>query len=480
MKTKQKLKHLFSLVLLTGLLFTTSCDDDVIEQTDLTGIIQFGFVEEAVVDYPMGVDNSTYVIENGDLLPYEFDVSSLTATFVAIKGSTVTVNGVVQESGVTVNDFSQDIIYTLTAIDGVSQRTYRVKANVSQVNPEEVQWNQVGVNSFDVDFGSQEYFFIGGRHFLLVGKEGNFGESKLYTSNGGVNWSEVTPTGDFPIGSDHNIVVQDGVAYVVGFSEFVDPNGWGVFLKSLTPDLYTSTDGVAWTKTIEAISIPDAWGPISIASIKSPSFSLDGTIYGFGGNTDVYGGLVGFKPDAVYTTPAAAISRTTLISADGVAFAQTETYTAEMPSRTYSGSYMFDGKMHVVGGLNLDGVPLSDIWSSIDGVTWTLVSDGAFSARMKTSIVNYDDKLWMFGGATEDGTCATDTLVSEDGGASWTAVEIFQALPDTYTARCNANVIVDVFGNILIIGGQSTDVVDGAAQFSTLTDVWSGKLNKLD
>ncbi|WP_418603533.1 DUF6242 domain-containing protein [Hwangdonia sp.] len=484
MKPKQNLKYLFSMVILFGLLFTTSCsEEDDGPQTDLTGFIQFGFVEEAVQDYPFGVDNSTYVIENKDILPYQFDVSNLTATFVAIKGSTVTVNGVEQISGETTNDFTNDVIYTLTALDGVSQRTYRVKANVSQVNPEEVQWNQLSPNAFDVDYGTQEYFYLNGKHFLIIGKEGKFGESKLYSSTGGSTWVEETPTGDFPVGSNHNVVVENGVAYVVGFAELVDPYGLGLpqyYQKALTLDLYTTTDGIEWTKTEGALSKPGGWSPTSIACINSPSFSLEGTIYGVGGNTAVFGNLDGYKPNAVYPTPAVAISSSTLQSTDGITFGQTENYTLEMPRRTYSGSYIYDGKMHIVGGLDLNGVPLSDIWSSTDGVNWTLVSDGAFDARMKPSIAIYDDKLWMFGGATEDGTCTSETLVSEDGGVTWNPVEIFQALPDTFTPRCNANVVVDGSGNILIIGGQTTTVVDGAAQFSTLTDVWSGKLNKLN
>ncbi len=486
MKSKQKLKYLSSLVLLFGLLFTTSCDtDDDDPQTDLTGIIQFGFVEESLSDFPFGVDQSTYVIENEDLLPYQFDVSNLTAKFVAIKGSTVTVNGVEQISGVTQNDFTNDVVYTLTAIDGVSQRTYTVKANVSQVNPEEVQWNQVSVNAFDVDLGSQKYFFLNGKHFLIVGKEGKFGVSKLYSSTGGANWTEETPTGDFPTGSDHNVVVQNGVAYVVGFAELLDPFGIGdpqFFQKGLTSDLYTTSDGIAWTKTAGALAIDTGgfFGPESVASVRTPSFSLDGIIYGIGGNQAVFSNLEGFKPDAVYT-PAAGIASKTLISTDdGATFALTEDYTAEMTKRTYAGSYMHDGKMHIVGGLDLDGVPLSDIWSSTDGVTWALVSDGAFSARMRTSVVSYDDKLWMFGGALADGTCTSEVLISEDGGVTWNPVEPFQALPDTFTPRCNSNIFVDPQGNIFIIGGQATEVVDGKAVFSTLTDVWSGKLNKLN
>ncbi|WP_077400694.1 DUF6242 domain-containing protein [Cellulophaga omnivescoria] len=482
MIAKQKLKYINLLFLFSILILSGCTEDDDIFQDDLTGFIQFGFSNESIKGYSFGIDNSTYIIENTDILPYQFDVSSLTATFVAIKGTTVTVDGVEQISGVTANDFSNEITYTLTAKDGVSKRTYTVKANVSLVNPDEVQWNQLSPNAFDVDYESQEYFKLNGKHFLITGKEGKFGESKLYSSVGGENWTEETPIGDFPIGSNHNIVVRNGIAYVVGFAELKDPYGLGIpayYQKALTFDLYTTSDGTSWNKIEEALAIPGTWGPSSIASINTSSFIVENIIYSIGGNTAVFGTLNGYKPDAVYV-PAAAISSVTLKSLDDVTFDTTGIYTVDMPRRTHSASFTVDGRMYILGGLDLNGVPLSDVWSSDDGVNWTLVSEDAFSPRFKASIVTYDNKLWMFGGATSDGTCTSEILVSEDTGVTWEKAKTFQQLPDSFTARCNANIVVDHQGNILIIGGQTTSIIDGKAQYTTLTDVWSGKLNKLN
>ena len=56
---------------------------------------------------------------------------SQTASFVVSKGSTVKVNGVIQQSGLTSNTYSSDLIYEVTAEDGVTKKSYTVKVSVS-------------------------------------------------------------------------------------------------------------------------------------------------------------------------------------------------------------------------------------------------------------------------------------------------------------------------------------------------------------
>ncbi len=58
------------------------------------------------------------------IVPYETDLSALVATFTASKDATVKVGGVDQVSGDTPNDFSNAVIYTVTAADGASFNTY--------------------------------------------------------------------------------------------------------------------------------------------------------------------------------------------------------------------------------------------------------------------------------------------------------------------------------------------------------------------
>ena len=63
-------------------------------------------------------------------LPAGTKVTNLKASFSASPAATVTVNGVRQESGVTANDFSKPLTYTITAEDGSTQ-SYAVNLSVA-------------------------------------------------------------------------------------------------------------------------------------------------------------------------------------------------------------------------------------------------------------------------------------------------------------------------------------------------------------
>jgi hypothetical protein len=66
------------------------------------------------------------------------------------------------------------------------------------------------------------------------------------------------------------------------------------------------------------------------------------------------------------------------------------------------------------GGADGDGQRLSDIWRSIDGVTWELVSDSGFwGPRSGHGFVFFRDKFWVFGGYNGSSFC-TDIWSSSD------------------------------------------------------------------
>ena len=85
-------------------------------------IITYSFPEQtgaATIDN----NNKTINIEVSD----SADLSNLTATFTLSSGASVTVNGVAQVSGTTVNDFSSgSLIYTVTAEDGTTTQDWTV------------------------------------------------------------------------------------------------------------------------------------------------------------------------------------------------------------------------------------------------------------------------------------------------------------------------------------------------------------------
>ena len=64
-------------------------------------------------------------------VPHDTDVTNLVSNFVTT-GVSVKVNNVVQVSGVTANDFSNQVLYTVTAADG-SEKSYTVTVTIAQI-----------------------------------------------------------------------------------------------------------------------------------------------------------------------------------------------------------------------------------------------------------------------------------------------------------------------------------------------------------
>lgn len=81
-----------------------------------TEFLAFSFSEERL---PAVIDAVNHTIDV-EIVPTS-DITSLTASFTLGDGATVTIGGVNQESDVTVNDFTNSLVYTVTAGDGSTQ-----------------------------------------------------------------------------------------------------------------------------------------------------------------------------------------------------------------------------------------------------------------------------------------------------------------------------------------------------------------------
>ena len=101
-------------------------------------------------------------------------------------------------------------------------------------------------------------------------------------------------------------------------------------------------------------------------------------------------------------------------SADGVTW---ELMTADAPWAPRAGlsAAVLDGAIYVMGGSQNDDSSIigpngperiyyDDVWRSVDGTEWELVSSGDWAPRAGASVVTGGDHIWLFGG--EDGfTC---------------------------------------------------------------------------
>ncbi|XOV92251.1 MAG: T9SS type A sorting domain-containing protein [Bacteroidota bacterium] len=90
-----------------------------------TDILSFSFPEEY---YPAAIDNISHVVDIS-VVPGT-DLSALAATFSLSTGAAAEISAVSQTSGVTVNDFSSPIVYTIIAEDGITAQDWTVTVNL--------------------------------------------------------------------------------------------------------------------------------------------------------------------------------------------------------------------------------------------------------------------------------------------------------------------------------------------------------------
>jgi len=143
---------------------------------------------------------------------------------------------------------------------------------------------------------------------------------------------------------------------------------------------------------------------------------------------------------------------------------------ANFSARNVTKIAVFKDKIWIIGGGVIDGDkvnnPNSDkeIWSSADGITWTVVKNNATDKLSGTAIV-FDDKLWLIGGNRNDGNFSNALLVSDDG-------EIWQEQSAPWSPRGGS--VVWVFDNKLFMtGGKYSFTEKGEITFVYSNDVWA-------
>lgn len=115
-----------------------------------------------------------------------------------------------------------------------------------------------------------------------------------------------------------------------------------------------------------------------------------------------------------------------------------------------------------------------EIWSSPDGINWTLAGTAPFSARVGTPLVAFKGRLWILGGTenyfSENGTPFKNDVWSSPDGVTWERVT--EHAP--WSARAFANAVVLGDKLFLVGGGRYGDGIK-SKEFSAEADVWSTK-----
>jgi hypothetical protein len=185
-------------------------------------------------------------------------------------------------------------------------------------------------------------------------------------------------------------------------------------------DIYSSTDGITWNlETASANFSPRGMDTCVV---------MNGRMWIIGGS-DTSGNVFG----DVWS------------SGDGV------NWTQETPdtgfTRFWHASFVYGGKMWVIGGLDNTNL-YGDVWSSPDGVNWTQeTSTPGFSPRLGMSGAVFNGKMWVMNGM--DFTDFHNDIYSSTDGITWNQETPGAAYPPSFS-----NTLLEFGGKLWMIGGE--------------------------
>jgi len=266
----------------------------------------------------------------------------------------------------------------------------------------------------------------------------------VWSSTDGQNWTPVLVSAPWPARRDHAVMVFQGRIWVMG--------GRAISVIGNLNDVWCSSNGFEWENVVE-----DApW---------SPRYDFGANV--FGGSIFVLGGFgslgeSGTQINDIWSSP------------DGESWMQVSPH-ALWVERESAQCAVFRDRLWMLGGVrSISESPwsvfLNDVWSTLDGITWSQICDAAtWHARSSHAVAVFKNQLWVLGGGYITGSGPGAYIVrlhdvwNSADGADWTQE------PDApWSPR--AGHTVAVFDNKLwILGGWAQDP---GKDSSPVNDVW--------
>lgn len=400
------------------------------------------------------------IIVNLDSLPYKtridsvfpkFSFKSTSGAYLTLRDSAGTGLDTVILTGTDTINFTRVISVTNTAQDEETSRTYPVKVNVHKVESNLYVWKRT-VN--------QLYAYPASMQKAIGRNDSIF----FYASSGVNNYLFVKKTG-----YDWNEMKVNGLPF---FSNLLTLASFKnkFYLIDDSVNIYSTSNGTDWKKELNADN----------HKFLTFLYELDGKFWAILKTATGTENLFAFTDDGIQWSVAGKVPENFPVGG----FAALSFY-----SRTKK------PKAVVLGGYTAGGKILNNVWSTENGTYWVdfSVENVTLDSLAGASIIHYDDKLLLFGGADDEGkTVKTNFMQSVDEGLSWSAPdtaytqirELMITASDTlynyYGSRSFQSVVYMKEPNssgtldhsIYLIGGRD-------AVSKVYSDVWVGKLNRL-
>ena len=388
--------------------------------------------------FTLNADSMT--VENVDSLPFGTPISKAipTFSFVSSVSAMYYLNGSTTGKYITGKDtidFNLPVKVINRAADNLTSKEYTVKVNVHKVEPKLYVWSLLNNSAGAANPTSQKAIYFNNKLLYYANEAGVI---NLYTSTNGTTWAAATLSG------------LPANATMVNTVQF---NG-KLFYTQDGVKIYSSTDGASWT--VADVSAADY-------TFKTMLFALNGSVWA----------ITQSKVDLKYRFASSVDGSVWLIQNELPAgFPLTDFAAVSFTSRVGG-----KPKAIVIGGKDGNGAILNTNWNTENGTYWVNFNENASHSKsldtlaLGASLISYDSKLFVFG-TKKDNVAVPQYKVSLDEGLTWKAPDtLYNRLPKTYTQRSYSSVVVDNSNRIYIVGGKANAAI--------LTDVWTGKLNRL-
>ena len=299
-------------------------------------------------------------------------------------------------------------------------------------------------------------FVIGGHAGFQIHGPGDFdpiNKNDVWWAADGITWKRETADAGWPVRRGHQAVVHRGRLVLLGGS--IDNNTY-------YNDVWSSADGVTWRKD-KANNNAD-WA----ARDEHQAVVHNGRMY-------VMGGEKGITNDDYLND--------VWSSADGNSW-MLVTMSAAWGGRYEHQAVSHNGRLYVLGGRRYKDrshTYYNDVWSSVDGQSWSFEGDAAWAKRASHSAVSHNGRLYVMGG--HDGSSRRGDVWSSADGKSWR-----QEKPNNggYWGKRSGMVALSRDGLLYVLGGSPGagyrdntvwESVDGKSWKKLPNAGWVGRTN---
>ena len=379
-------------------------------------------------------DSAQYGMILPDTIRVKYTTASRLTIYNIIDGDSVPIN-----SEKDIIDLSKPLTFRSFALNGDS-KDYTFKFNIHQIDPDAFWWKKV--NS-DLDFSlpdETKTFIFNDIFYCFV----------RYKMSVHVGFQMIST--DLHISSDKAVSWGDAISISLPVSSILSQMqqcGKDLFVCSDNGELYKANindNFTSWIKIDSEYLVRNVFGAVNIEHENKSLLALA-----------VEKG--GFRVSATF---------------DGANWSYGDTFPASFPRGDFSSlSYtrMNTGFLTIAGGTlgtwNPEGTwnPAGTTWSTKDGLRWTQIGD--LPNIRGANVFFYDDRFYLLNGNDNQ-----SIYTSINGGLTWQVSPEKVNFPAGYTSRAYASVVVDSDDVIYIIGGYNAG--------NPVTDIWKGRLNRLN